>query len=123
MVNDKGWSEWFPTLFLCRQNPIWNGVGTIVLNPGILREPFIRDKRNHPQRAWILFTEKEIWVANNGSEHFSTLVAIVTKLACFFISVSDPAELAIYIATPVISLAQTVLGSDMKKLRSLSVEA
>ena len=52
-----------------------------------------------------------------------TLVAVVTKLACFFISVSDPAELAIYIDIPVISLAQTVLGSDMKKLRSLSVEA
>ena len=52
-----------------------------------------------------------------------SLDAVVTKLACFFISVSDPAELAIYIATPVISLAQTVLGSDMKKLRSLSVEA
>ena len=52
-----------------------------------------------------------------------TLVAIVTKLACFFIRVSDPAELAIYIDLPVVSLAQTVLGSDMKKLRSLSVEA
>ena len=52
-----------------------------------------------------------------------TLVAIVTKLACFFIYVSDPAELAIYSDLPVVSLAQTVLGSDMKKLRSLSVEA
>ena len=61
--------------------------------------------------------------ANKGSEHFSTLVAVVTKLASFFINVSDPAELAIYIDIQVISLAQTVLGSDMKKLRSLSVEA
>ena len=52
-----------------------------------------------------------------------TLVAVVTKLACFFINVSDPAELATYIDVPVISLAQTVLGSDMKKLCSLSVEA
>ena len=46
------------------------------------------------------------------------LDAIVTKLAYFFINVSDPAELAIYIDIPVVSLAQTVLGSDMKKLRS-----
>ena len=52
-----------------------------------------------------------------------TLVAFDTRLACFFIRVSDPAELAIHIDIPVISLAQTVLGSDMKKLRSLSVEA
>ena len=52
-----------------------------------------------------------------------TLVAVVTKLACFFIRVSDPAELAIHTDIPKISLAQTVLGSDMKKLRSLSVEA
>ena len=52
-----------------------------------------------------------------------TLVAVVTKFACFFILLSDPAELAIYIDIPVVSLAQTVLGSDMKKLRSLSVEA
>ena len=58
-----------------------------------------------------------------GVRTLFTLVAIVTKLACFFICLSDPAELAIYIDNPVISLAQTVLGSDMKKLRSLSVEA
>ena len=64
----------------------------------------------------------ERYIANKGFEHFSTLVAVVTKLACFFIRVSDPAELAIYIDIQVISLAQTVLRSDMKKHRSLSVE-
>ena len=35
-----------------------------------------------------------------------TLVAIVTKLACFFISVVALAELAIYIDTPGITLDQ-----------------
>ena len=58
-----------------------------------------------------------------GFEHFSTLVAVVTKLACFFNKAAAPAELAIYGDIPVISLAQTVLGAAMKKLRSLSVEA
>ena len=47
-----------------------------------------------------MLKDNKIWVANNGSEHFSTLVAVVTKLACFFIRVSDPAELAIYSDVP-----------------------
>ena len=58
-----------------------------------------------------------------GVRTLFTLVAIVTKLACFFNKAAAPAELAIYIDIPVISLAQTVLGAAMKKRRSLSVEA
>ena len=52
-----------------------------------------------------------------------TLVAAVTKFACFFISAAVPAELAIHIDIPEIHLAQTVLGTAMKKPRSLSAAA
>ena len=71
----------------------------------------------------VFFGIRDGLISQQRVQTLFTLGAIVTKFACFFISVSDPAELAIYVATPVISLAQTVLGSDMKKLRSLSVEA